>query len=88
MALQPALEDKLAKIYAPATSHDAEFRGKDITFITNKVGEPITLFIGKRQPDGSIKGERYVRIIQYEADGITIRKSHWELKGSVSQRRK
>lgn len=86
MALQPALEEKLAKIYTASATLDDEFRGKDITFITNKAGEPVTLFIGERQPDGSIKGQRYVRIIQYEPDGLTIRKSHWELKGKANRR--
>ncbi len=85
MPLQPALEQKLAKRYAPTNRLDDTFRGKAITFITNAAGDPITLFIGKRTADGSIAGERYVRRIQYGPDNETILKSHWELKGTVRQ---
>ena len=85
MPLQPALEAKLARIYSPDTTIAETFRGKDLTIITNDKGQAVTVFIGKRQADGSIAGERFVRRLQYEADGITIRKSHWELKGKVSR---
>jgi hypothetical protein len=30
-------------------------------------------------------GERYVRTIKRQPDGITVRHSHWELKGKVSR---
>lgn len=85
MPLQPALEEKLAKPYNPSSNIDDVFRGKDITFITNKAGEAVTLFIGKRNPDGSIAGERFVRKIQYAPDKVTILKSHWENKGKVGR---
>ena len=85
MSLQPALEQKLAKQYEPSSSIDDTFRGKDLTFVTNNAGEPITLFIGKRNPDGSISGERYARRIYYAPDGITILKSHWDNKGKVTR---
>lgn len=85
MALNPDLEKKLAKKYAASARLEDDFRGKDITFITNEKGDPITLFIGKRNPDGSILGERYVRRLQYAPDNQTVLKSHWELKGKVSR---
>lgn len=85
MPLQPALEAKLERIYAPdATIADA-YHGKDLTIVTNDKGQAVTLFIGKRNADGSIAGDRYVRRLQYEPDGVTIRKSHWDLKGKVSR---
>ncbi len=84
MPLQPKLEEKLSKMYPPDSRIDDQFRGNDITFITNDSGEAVTLYIGKRAEDGSIKGERYVRRIQREPDGA-IRKSHWECKGKVSR---
>jgi hypothetical protein len=85
MPLQPALEAKLARIYTPDATITEAYGGKDLTIITNDKGQAVTLFIGKRNPDGSITGERYVRRLQYEPDGITIRKSHWDLKGKVSR---
>lgn len=85
MTLRPALEVKLARIYTPDATISEAFRGKDLTIITNDKGHAVTLFIGRRNPDGSIAGERYVRRLLYEPDGITIRSSHWDLKGKVSR---
>jgi hypothetical protein len=85
MALNPALEAKLAKTYPAATTIDDNFRGKDFTFVTDKSGQAITLFIGKRNPDGSINGERYARRLQLAPDGITVIKSHWDFKGKVTR---
>lgn len=85
MALSPKLEEKLSKIYPAKTKVDDVFKGNDITFITNELGEPVTLFIGKRGEDGAIKGERYVRKIVRSEDGSKILKSHWDNKGKVSR---
>lgn len=85
MPLQSALENKLARTYSPDANIQETYRGKDLTIITNDKGHAITLFIGKRNPDGSIAGERYVRRIQYGPDGTTVRSSHWDLKGKVSR---
>ncbi|KAA5545062.1 hypothetical protein [Adhaeribacter rhizoryzae] len=85
MGLNPALEAKLAKPQTASARIDDNFRGKDITFITDKAGQAITLFIGKRNPDGSITGERYVRHLQYAPNGITVIKSHWDNKGKVTR---
>lgn len=85
MALSEKLEEKLNKAYPAKTRIDDVFKGNDITFITNELGEPVTLFIGKRGEDGSIKGERYVRKIVRSEDGAKIMKSHWDNKGKVSR---
>lgn len=85
MPLNSKLEEKLSKIYEPSSRIDDEFRGNDITFITNEKGEPVTLFIGKRREDGSIHGERYVRRIKQRTEQGTIEKSHWECKGKVTR---
>jgi len=84
MALSNKLEEKLNKTYPAKTRIDDVFKGYDITFITNNLGEPVTLFIGKRREDGAIKGERYVRKIVRSEDGSTILKSHWDNKGKVT----
>lgn len=85
MALSEKLVKKLDKNYPPKTRVDDVFKGNDITFITNELGEPVTLFIGNRKDDGAIKGERYVRKIVRSEDGSKILKSHWDNKGKVSR---
>ncbi|TPE45809.1 hypothetical protein [Pontibacter mangrovi] len=85
MPISPKLEKLLEKVYEPQQRFDQKFSGKDITFITNELGEPVTLFIGKRNEDGSIAGERFVRRIVRQPQGNVILKSHWEKKGSVSR---
>ena len=85
MPINQQLEAKLSKTYEPSARIDDTFRGNDITFITNKHGEAITLFIGKRREDGAISGERYVRRIKKRSETGTIEQSHWECKGKVSR---
>ncbi|WP_210466187.1 hypothetical protein [Rufibacter roseolus] len=85
MPLSPRLEAKLNKTFAPESRVDDVYSGNDITFITDKQGHPITLYIGKRKPDGSITGERYVRRLKFEADGVTLKSSHWDAKGKVTR---
>jgi hypothetical protein len=81
MPLHAQLDLKLRKTYEPSATIDDVFKGHDITFVTNTDGEPVTLFIGKRKPNGHIAGERYVRTIKRGPDGTTIASSHWDLKG-------
>jgi hypothetical protein len=85
MAIGPDLEKKLNKKYSPSSRIDDTFRGNDMTFITNELGEPVTLFFGKRQPDGAIKGERYVRTIKRKEDTEEIQSSHWDNKGKITR---
>ena len=85
MAINPKLLKVLDKTYAPQERYDQKLLGKDVTYITNEHGEPITLFIGNRREDGSIAGERYVRRIVRKLDSLEIQKSHWENKGKVSR---
>ena len=85
MPLNSTLEKRLSKKYTPSTTLEDTYNGKDITIVTNENGDAITLFIGKRNPDGSIAGERYTRRIQYAPDNTSIVKSHWDLKGKVTR---
>ncbi|WMJ74216.1 hypothetical protein RCC89_13715 [Cytophagaceae bacterium ABcell3] len=77
------LEKKLERKYAPCVRIDETFRNNDVTIVTNEQGLPVTLYIGKRNEDGSIKGDRYVRQISKMSSGET--KSHWERKGKVNR---
>lgn len=85
MPLNPKLEKLLSKTYTPQERHDSKFLGKDISYMTNELGEPVTLYIGKRRADGDIAGERYVRRITRKSGTEEILKSHWELKGKVTR---
>jgi hypothetical protein len=81
MPLHRQLADKLNKTYEPSTTINDVFKGHDITFVTNENGEPVTLFIGKRRPDGVIIGERYKRTIKRAPSSTEVTSSHWDLKG-------
>lgn len=85
MPLNPKLEKLLNQVYAPKERYDTKLLGKDISYITNERGEPVTLFIGKRREEGNITGERYVRTIIRKPGSMDILKSHWELKGKVTR---
>ena len=83
MPLHRELDKKLSKTFAPSARLDDVFKGYDITFVTNENGEPVTLFFGKRRPDGQIAGERYTRTIKRAPDGIGVKSSHWDLRGKI-----
>ncbi|MER2999439.1 hypothetical protein [Pontibacter populi] len=85
MALNEKIAYFLEKSYSPDSRIDDKMLGKDLTFITNEYGEPVTLFIGTRRPDGAITGERYVRKIVRKPGTQEILKSHWDLKGKVDR---
>ena len=82
MAIGAELEKKLSKIYEPSTTLELTFKGNDLTIVTNKEGEAVTLFIGKRKENNAIAGERYSRRIVKDKDGKII-KSHWDNQGRI-----
>ena len=82
MPLYLQLADKLAKLYPPSETIADRFRNQDITFVANAAGEPVTLFIGRRQSDGHIADQRYVRTIYRTPNEQQIIRSHWDLKGT------
>jgi hypothetical protein len=85
MPLHPELDKKLSKTFEPRVSIDDVFKGYDITFVTNEHGEPMTLFFGKRRPDGLIVGERFTRTIKREPGSLTVKSSHWDNRGKVGR---
>jgi hypothetical protein len=85
MPLHRLLDQKLSKIYEPSSRIDDVFKGYDITFLTNELGEPVTLFFGKRRPDGAIAGERYTRTIKREPGSTAVAHSHWDLRGKITR---
>ena len=85
MPLHRELDKKLSKIYEPKASIDDVFKGYDITFVTNEHGEPVTLFFGKRRPDGRIAGERYTRTIKRQPGSLDVKSSHWDNHGKIGR---
>ena len=83
MKIGPELKKKLSKTYQPSSMVDMEFKGNDVSFKTDADGNPVLLFIGKRNETGTIKGERFSRTLKCDASGIVI-KDHWDLKGKAS----
>ena len=77
------LQKKLAKTYEPSSMQHLRYKGKDLAFKTDANGNPILLFIGKENEQGTIKGERYARTLKYDREGNRI-KDHWELKGKAT----
>lgn len=64
MPLHRLLAEKRSKIYTPSATIDDRLKDFDLTFVTNERGEPVTFFLGRRGPDASIAGERYVRTLK------------------------
>ncbi|MDJ1506913.1 hypothetical protein [Xanthocytophaga agilis] len=83
MALSEHLQQKLNKKYAPSAMVDITYKGNDISFKTDAEGNPILLFIGRRDQNGTVKGERYARRFKRDEQGLLI-KDHWELKGKAT----
>jgi hypothetical protein len=83
MPLHPELDKKLSKTYEPRATINDEFKGYDITFVTNENGELILLFFGKRRPNGLITGERFTRTIKRQPGSLEIKSSHWDNQGKI-----
>ena len=83
MKLSGHLQHKLRKTYEGSSIISMQYKGTDIAFKTDKDGNPIQLFIGKKNEEGIIKGERYTRTLKRDGNGAII-KDHWELKGKAT----
>jgi hypothetical protein len=80
MKLSEDLVKKLQKKYEPSTMVNLRYKGNDIAFKTDKDGNAVQLFVGKKNDDGMIKGHRYIRTLLQDKNGVII-KDHWDLKG-------
>ncbi len=83
MPLGSVLLKKLDRVFEPSTVVELRYKGLDLSIKTDEHGNAILLFIGKQSLDGIVKGERYVRTLIYDTQGVKI-KDHWELKGKAS----
>ena len=83
MKLSDELQSKLSKLYEPSSMISLRFKGNDVAFKTDQEGNPVLLFIGKKNANGDIKGDRFARTLKRDETG-KIFKDHWERKGKSS----
>lgn len=83
MKLGEALLKCMAKKYEPSAMVDIKCKGYDLTLKTDSEGNAIQAFVGKRNSERLIKGDRYLRTLKYDRDGKPI-KDHWDRKGPAS----
>ena len=73
----------LNKTYEPSTLVELKFKRYDLAFRTDDQGRPIILFMGVKEENGKIKGERYARRLATDGAGAII-KDHWDHKGKAT----
>jgi len=78
---EPLLK-KLNKQYEASAMVHLKFKDYDLAVKTNEEGNPIVVFIGKVNAEGTIKGDRYARRLLKDKTGKVI-KDHWDYKGKV-----
>lgn len=83
MSLGTALLKILSKKYGPSMMVETTFKKYDLSFKTDQEGNPVLLFLGKRNAEGSIHGERYTRRMVKDENGILV-KDHWDLQGKAN----
>ncbi|MFN6945679.1 MAG: hypothetical protein ACK4ND_12100 [Cytophagaceae bacterium] len=75
------LSKLLDKKFPEGSRVDMEWRGNDLTMVTDKEGRVTTLFMGKRKKGGGIYGERYTRKTKIKEGKLVYR---WECQGKIS----
>ena len=83
MELKVPILSILNKQYQPNTLVETTFKRYDLSFKTDETGRPVLLFLGHKDQDGKIRGERYARRIVLDKDGKVI-KDHWDHKGKAT----
>ena len=73
----------LSKIYAPSSLIEQRFGRYDLAMRTDEKGRAILLFMGQKDTNGKIKGERYARRLVLDKDGHIL-KDHWDHKGKAT----
>lgn len=83
MEIKAPLLKVLNQIYEPDSLVEKPFKKYHAAFKTDAAGRPILLFLGERDLNGRIKGERFSRRLKTDEDGKVI-KDHWEHKGKAN----
>ncbi|SDE97480.1 hypothetical protein SAMN05216464_111142 [Mucilaginibacter pineti] len=82
MKIGPELSKVLSKTYEPSALIEMIFQRYDLVMKTDDAGRPVLLFIGKKNAQGKINGERFARRLLTDEDGNIV-KDHWDHKGKV-----
>ena len=82
-ALKEPVLKILNKIYEPSSMVDVKFKRYDLAMKTDEAGRPILLFMGEKDANGKIKGDRYARRLVFDSEGKTV-KDHWDHKGKAT----
>jgi hypothetical protein len=85
MKLGKQILNILSKTYAASTMVETSFGRYDLAFRTDEAGRPVLLFIGIKNENGRITGERFSRKIVIDKEGKVI-KDHWDNKGKSGGR--
>lgn len=73
----------LNKRYEPSSLIETKYQRYDLAFKTDKDGLPVVAFLGQKDENGNIRGERFTRRLKQLLNG-TIIKEFWEHKGQVT----
>ena len=73
----------LNKTYEPSSLVETRFKRYDLAFKTDEAGRPILLFMGQKDENGKIKGERFARRLKQGNNGEML-KDHWDNKGKAT----
>lgn len=82
----PLSEDIIKKIshkFAPSSTQWLRQGRHDVALIVDEDGNAVQLFIGKKDEQGKVIGERYTRTLVYDNSGAVV-KDHWDQKGKSS----
>jgi len=82
MKIGARLQRLLDKVYPPNTTLQFQLERTDVVFKTDGEGRPVLLFVGRKDENGVIKGERFARTLKTLPNGAL--KDHWENKGKAS----
>lgn len=83
MSLKEPILKLLNKKYEPSSLVERKFQRYDLVFKTDEDGRPILLFMGHKDANGNIRGERYARRLKFD-DQENLLKDHWEHKGKAT----
>ena len=83
MKLSEDLIKKLGKKFAQEGMKEMRYKGNDVAFKVDGDGNAVLVFVGKKNAEGTIMGERFVRTLIHDKEGKVI-KDHWESKGKAS----
>ena len=82
-ALKEPILKVLNKTYEPSSMVEVRFKRYDLAIKTDDLGRPVLLFMGEKDANGKIQGERYARRLVVDGNGKVL-KDHWDHKGKAT----